>query len=593
MTILQIQRIANAIDIILRENYQSVIACQEMKESLERIDSGVTFTMLGDIDVGQKEINENIERFSKALNIEMHNLTVPGEGEKANSLKRQFENYLSVLPLATDISEPFEVRHDIYFEKLLPLFNSTKGLAQDILVMNQSNMSDANEAARAEAASAQRRMTIAILICAATAIAVSFLSQHWILNPVRRLTLSANEIRLGNLDLVLTAESRDEIGQLSEAFNAMAEGLREIRRSTRRNMMRTRKALNEVFKALPTAIAVLDLDDRVEVSTKPAEKLFGMKPGTLLRDIGKNELLEMVRRAETETRIVELDSKTSFFQVFQDNKELFFSPVVVPILEEGSRGEVSGTAIILNDVTNLHEQQELKRSAVTTVSHQLRNPLTSIRMAVHLLLDEVLGPLTPKQTDMLLTARDESERLTAVVEELLDLSKMETGKTQIGREAIAPHDIVRDVLEPFLIDAKDKGISLDYTVPDVLPEIWGDAQRLRHVLSNLLANALRFTKPGGVVTVSAEALGSDIRFTVLDTGEGIPVEYQPRIFEPFFRVPGQEKPGIGLGLAIVKEIVAAHNGSVGMRSQPREGSAFWFTVPQANVINTMETKRSA
>ena len=268
---------------------------------------------------------------------------------------------------------------------------------------------------------------------------------------------SANEIRRGNLDLMLDTGSRDEIGQLSEAFNAMAEGLRQIRRSDHRQLTRTRKAVSEVFKALPTAIAVLDMDNRVEVATEPAETLFGLKRGTHLNSLGYEWLTGMVRQAQDEGRVVEGDSKDACIQIFHDNHEFFFSPIVVPILEEADRGEISGTAVILNDVTSLREQQELKRSAVTTVSHQLRNPLTSIRMSVHLLLEENLGPLNSQQTELLLAARDESERLTSVVEELLDLNRMETGKALLDIEALSPHDMVRDVLELFQADARDKG----------------------------------------------------------------------------------------------------------------------------------------
>ena len=208
--------------------------------------------------------------------------------------------------------------------------------------MNQANMSDANDAARSQAASAQRRMTIAILLCAIAAVVFSLRSQRWILDPIQRLIESANEIRRGNLDLMLDTGSRDEIGQLSEAFNAMAEGLRQIRRSDHRQLTRTRQAASEVFKALPTAIAVLDMDNRVEVATEPAETLFGLKRGTHLNSLGYEWLTGMVRQAQVEGHVVEGDSKDACIQIFHDNHEFFFSPIVVPILEEADRGEISG-----------------------------------------------------------------------------------------------------------------------------------------------------------------------------------------------------------------------------------------------------------
>jgi signal transduction histidine kinase len=584
MTIVQLRHLGEAIDVILRENYRSVVACQEMKEALERVDSGIVLTFLGVDADGRRQIETGMQRFSKALSLEISNITLPGEGEKSHRLGEIYREYAALLPRITDPSRRFEERRSDYFEMLLPLFEQIKALAQEILEMNQANMSEANDAARSQAASAQRRMTIAILACAVVAVLFSLLTQRWILDPIRRLMESASEVRRGNLDLVLGTGSKDEIGQLSEAFNSMAEGLRTIRRSDRLDLMRTRRATGEVFKALPSAIAVLDLDGRVEVATGDAQRLFGLKPGVNVEDLGYAWLTPLIRRAQTEARVVDVTAKESCIQIFGDNREYFFAPTVVPILAESGRDEISGTAVILKDMSQVREQQELKRSAVTTVSHQLRNPLTSIRMSIHLLLEETLGPLNPKQAELLIAAREESERLTGIVEELLDLNRMESGRTLLDIDRISPHQLAQDSLEPFEVEARDKGVRLANTVSDDMPEVLGDAKRLQHVLSNLLSNALRFTGPGGTVSVGAEAETGTVRFSVTDTGTGIAVDDLNRVFEPFYRVPGQGKPsGIGLGLAIVREIIKTHGGSVGVDSTPAKGSTFWFTLPQAGI----------
>jgi signal transduction histidine kinase/HAMP domain-containing protein len=584
MTIVQIRHLGEAIDVILRENYRSVVACQEMKESLERVDSGIVLTFLGVDADGRRQIETGMQLFSKALRVEMGNITVPGEGEKSHRLGEAFHAYSETVPKVIDPSRPLEERRAEYFSMLLPLFEQIKGLAQEILEMNQANMSEANDAARSQAASAQRRMTIAILACAVVAVLFSLLTQRWILDPIRRLMESASEVRRGNLDLVLGTGSKDEIGQLSAAFNSMAEGLRTIRRSDRLDLMRTRRATGEVFKALPSAIAVLDLDGRVEVATGDAERLFGLKPGVNVEDLGYAWLTPLIRRVQTEGRVVDVTAKENCIQIFGDNREYFFAPTVVPILAESGRDEISGTAVILKDMSQVREQQELKRSALTTVSHQLRNPLTSIRMSIHLLLEETLGPLNPKQVELLVAAREESERLTGIVEELLDLNRMESGRTLLDIDRISPHQLAQDSLEPFEVEARDKGVRLANTVSADMPEVLGDAKRLQHVLSNLLSNALRFTGPGGAVSVGAEAETGTVRFSVTDTGTGIAVDNLNRVFEPFYRVPGQGKPsGIGLGLAIVREIIKTHGGSVGVDSTPAKGSTFWFTLPQAGI----------
>ncbi|MDO9263312.1 MAG: HAMP domain-containing sensor histidine kinase, partial [Desulfosalsimonadaceae bacterium] len=226
--------------------------------------------------------------------------------------------------------------------------------------------------------------------------------------------------------------------------------------------------------------------------------------------------------------------------------------------------------------------QELKRGVVSTVSHQLKTPLTSLRMSVHLLLEERVGPLNEKQTELLIAARDDSERLADMIDDLLDLSRIESGKSHVSPEPVSPQALVRDAVEPFLMEARDKGLTITNAVPDDLPEVMADTEKINHVVANLLSNAIRFTSPGGSVTVRASLEPDHLAFFVEDTGKGIPAEHLSHLFEPFYRVPGQDrKSGVGLGLAIAKEIILAHGGTMIADSKPGKGSVFRFTLPLA------------
>lgn len=580
LTMIQLDKLGKAIDVILKQNYRSVVACQDMKESLERIDSGVLYTLSGKAAEGNRLINEYTSNFREALGVELGNITLPGELEKARQIKTLFEEYLEVIPLVTSAEPSLQERQTAYFSKMQPLFQKVKSLAQDILDMNQTNMSEANDAARTKADTARRFMLAAITAAAFLALLFSYLARKWILHPINRLIESANEIRSGNLDLVLEGGSRDEIGRLSQSFNEMAAALRQVRKEDRINLMRTKRATEEVFKALPTAIAVLDLDGRVEVSTETADRHFGLKPSVLAGELGYEWLLPLTRKALDEDTIVERDPKNGYIQQFVDNREYFFQPMVVPIPVGPERQESSGVVLILKDVTQVYEQQEMKRSVLSTVSHQLKTPLTSLRMSIHLLLEERIGPLNEKQIDLLMTARDDSERLVDILNDLLDINRIEFGKSRLALEPTTPRALVRDAMEPFLIDAKDKGLTLVNDVSDDLPEVMADAEKIRHVFANLLSNALRFTGPGGSVTIRAEQEQDRVAFLVEDTGKGIPEEELKHLFEQFYRAPGQdEKSGVGLGLAIVKEIVRAHGGDVGAKSVFGKGSTFRFTLP--------------
>ena len=421
-------------------------------------------------------------------------------------------------------------------------------------------------------------MLVAIIAAALVALLFSYLAHRWILLPISQLIESANEIRGGNLEFVLKEGSRDEIGRLSESFNEMVGALRQVRKKDRVNLLRTKRATEEVFKALPTAIAVLDLEGQVEISTETADQHFSLRPGVLVDDLEFDWLPPLIRKALNENEYAESEPKT--IQQFIDNREYFFQPVAVPIPGGLERREPTGVALILKDVTQVHEQQEMKRDVVSTVSHQLKTPLTSIRMSIHLLLEERIGSLNEKQIDILMAAREDSERLVGILSDLLDINRIESGKSILATEFVAPRTLVRDSVEPYLLDAKDKGVTVVNAVSEDLPEVVADIEKIRHVFANLLSNALRFTDPGGSVTVGAEQKQGQIMFFVEDTGKGIPEEELKYLFEKFYRSPGQDKEsGAGLGLAIAKEIVIAHGGAVGIESHVGKGSIFHFTLP--------------
>ena len=423
-------------------------------------------------------------------------------------------------------------------------------------------------------------MLIAIAVAALLAGLFSYLVHKWILRPINRLIESTNEIRRGNLDLVLQAGSGDEIGRLSESFNDMTSALRQVRKKEQMDLIRTQRATEEVFKNLPAAIAVLDLGGRVEISTDTAKQHFGLRPGVLISELRFEWLAPLIQRALEEGGVIEMEPEGGFVQQFIGNSEYFFQPMVARFPVGPEYQEPTGVVLILKDVTQAMEHRELKRDVISTVSHQLRTPLTSLRMSVHLLLDEKLGTLNEKQTELMIAARDDSERLAVILDDLLNINRLESGKANLSPEPVSPAELVHQALEPFLMVAKDKGIAIVEDVPDNLPRVMVDLERIRYVFANLLSNALRFTRPGGTVTVGAVLEDVELRFTITDTGAGIAVEHQTRLFEPFFRVPGQdEKSGAGLGLSVVKKIVEAHGGTVAVESVPDQGATFSFTMP--------------
>ena len=391
--------LGGSIDVILKENYRSVIACEHMKESVERIDSGAVFVLLGERERGEAQIQSNMPRFSEALQTELHNITLPGEGERAHHVSDLFGQYQGLLK--TFLSSgglPFSVRKSVYFGKLLPTFSDIKNTADEILQMNQKNMTDADEQAKQLASSARQRMYVLLVVGIIIGLGFMLLIDRWIVTPISRLTRSAQEITRGNLDLVVPVTSKDEVGALSEAFNQMAAAVREFRRSDRAKIYRYQRATQAAFNSLPDAIAVIDLDGQVEVATGPAKEIFGLNPNAPVAMLPDRWINELYEEALKKGRQIEADIESGIVQRFVKGVERYFRPRGIPIF--GEEGQPSGVVLIIQDITLLRQQDEMKRGVISTVSHQLKTPLTSLQMAIHLLLTEKLGLLGSKQGEL-------------------------------------------------------------------------------------------------------------------------------------------------------------------------------------------------
>jgi signal transduction histidine kinase len=204
----------------------------------------------------------------------------------------------------------------------------------------------------------------------------------------------------------------------------------------------------------------------------------------------------------------------------------------------------------LQDVTRLRRFEELRNDLVATVAHEFRTPLTSLRMAVHLLSEEAVGPLTRKQADLMFAAREECDRLQSIVDELLDLSRIQADRIELRTSELDPEELIRAVVQL--------------------------------VLDNLISNAIKYGPEGATITVRAAQHGDTMRIEVADHGPGIPADYLQAVFEKYVRVPGAPKGGAGIGLYIAREIVRAHGGDIGVDSEPGKGATFWFTVRVAH-----------
>lgn len=575
--VLLITKLGGSIDLILRENYASVVACQNMKESAERMDSGLAFALEGEEARGHQLFQQHVPLFEKNLQIELHNITLPGENELAHKLQKLEQDYLQLANQFFAMPSGKRDRNTIYFRQLLPTFTEIKDTAQTILEMNQQNMVDADRQARSESSRSTRLLIATMALGLVISILIAYYLARSLLKPIHALTDSAIQLGEGNLDQVVPVISKDELGQLAEAFNKMASKLRSYRQSTTEKIIRAQQTMESTLAAFPDPILVFSKDRQIEL-TNPEAKKFLQKVGHI-SDLPAplSPLIDAVIQQGVNYQPTSFD-KTVALHI--DGEEIFFLPRILSLKNES--GEVFGAVLVLQDVTRFRLADDVKTNLIATVSHELKTPLTGMQMAIYLLLEEKVGPLTPQQTDLLLTARGNSDRLLHMIEDLLDLARFERGNAVLSdSEQIAPKTLIDDATADLQNGdlLKNGAFKIDVQVEPSLPEVKVSRLRISQVFTNLLSNAVKYSPTGGIIEISAKKVGKMIRFAVRDQGIGISPEHQKHIFEKFFRVSDTSQDGVGLGLAISREIIQAHGGSMGVESAEGQGSEFYFFLP--------------
>lgn len=594
-----LHHLGGSIKTILRENYESVVAMQDLKESLERIDSSFQFMLVAHglkdpverkqlEDSARKAFDKNWQLYQAALSKEEENVTIhPTEDELFAQLAELTARYRKQGNLFYDRAGREGVSHQDYYgdKGLLETFGRIKQLADDILQLNQKEMKKASDSAGKTAAESTIWLGFALVLAVLLAGVWAWQTVRTTLRPIQAVTQSAMGISAGNLDQVVPYLARDELGQLAQAFNHMARHLRAYRQSHSAQLLRAQQTSQATIDSFPDAVIVVDSEGYVEMANPAARRLLGVatnpkgSPSATIW-VPPESLRQPLTEARQGHRNYLPEGFDHTIRLGTGVSECAVLPRILTIRDR--YGHPLGAAVVLQDVTRLRLLDEIKSNLVATASHQLKTPLTSIRLVVHLLLEENVGPLTPKQIELLLDARESSERLLATVNNLLDLARLEQGLRNLDVNAESPETLLQTAADTVRPQADDKGVQISVDVPPGLPAVAVDPARLGNALRNLLDNALTYTDRGGRITLTASAGPDTVMLSVADTGIGIPSEHLPSIFKKFFRVPGQSRgSGTGLGLAIVHEIVAAHGGTITCESQPGQGTTFRLTLPVA------------
>lgn len=343
---------------------------------------------------------------------------------------------------------------------------------------------------------------------------------------------------------------------------------------------RLNRTLHEVLRAFPDIVWVMDRNHEL--------KFFNPAAARFLSSSSRVDALPPAIQEEIQKALVTgSDYLPKDFRgvhcIRIEGEDRYFLCRLVAMKDES--GALFGLTVMLQDVTDFRMLDEVKTNLIGTVSHELKTPVTSIRMSLLLLLEEQIGKLNREQRELISVARDEVERLLRILSTLLDITRFEEGRQALEVRKTNAAELVKCAIEEARATAQNAGIHLATEVPEDLPPIEVDADRIIHALVNLVTNAIKHSPENATVQIQVQTTeANQFRFSVIDQGPGIPQEYQDRVFDKFFKVPGNKQRGTGLGLAIVREFVNAHGGSTGVHSEPGQGSEFFFVLPEIPMI---------
>ncbi|HEY6035478.1 MAG TPA: histidine kinase dimerization/phospho-acceptor domain-containing protein, partial [Kofleriaceae bacterium] len=510
---------------ILKDNYRSVLAAEHMKESAERIDSGIVFALIGHPKEGGDQIDANIPRLEAELVAQEHNLTEAGEREATQKIRTAWTAYRAAVAEARTAPDAGR-----YFTTLLPDFLAVKDGADGILTMNQDAMIQKSDKAQLLAKRSNTLLLAVSFFGLVLGLIASSILTSRVLRPLGVLGQTAR--RLGEGDLAVRAQvaSKDEIGQLATELNTMAERIHKYRQSSLGDLLEAQIAAQATIDSLPDPVLVVSLAGELRHANRAAETVLKVKP-----DAGPGALaaLDPVVRAAVERLIQHVAAGRGAYvpqkldeaiEIGGENPKPLLLPRAAPLYAE--EGDVAGATLVFQDVTRLHRFEELRDDLVATVAHELRTPLTSLRMAVHLLAENTVGPLTAKQSDLVFAAREECDRLQAIVDELLDLSRIHADKIELRIAPFDPERLVAEAIEAQHGLAAEHRVTLRSELLPGTPQVAVDHDRLQLVFANLISNAIRHGPEAGTVTIRATASEHVVRFEVTDQGKGVPLDYR-------------------------------------------------------------------
>lgn len=515
--------------------------------------------MLSSLDEISIDEPKAILLFETNLKKQLANITEIGEDKVTYNLQKNFQ----LLEKSTsDETIKAKIRQDIF----------------EIMKLNMNAIKVKSDIAKHTAETANLWIAIVGTLCFLIAFNLLVNLPNNIANPIKELTESIKQIANRNYSERVHFQNHNEYGDLAKSFNSMAEKLEEYSNSSLHKLTFEKKRLETLINNMHDPIIGLDNQGIILFVNDEALKIIGLKQEEVIGQLAatlalKNDLMRSLIINELES------PKAHPMKIFADGKESYFEKenVNITITPTGEEQSIDiGNVIILRNITIFKELDFAKTNFIATVSHELKTPISSIKMSLQLLQNSSTGTINDDQKQLIESIKDDSQRLLKITGELLELSQLETGNIQLNIEKSSPNEIAKYAIEAVKVQAEQKHIDIKLDTETNLSEVKADSEKSSWVLINFLTNSIRYSSENSVVLVKLKQENNQIIFEVTDKGKGIDKRYQSKVFDKYFQIPGSHKSGTGLGLAISKEFIEAQGGTIGVESELGLGSTFYF-----------------
>lgn len=577
-----VYRLSGEIDGLMTNNYKSIDVSTKMTESIETQDKAIlqyiAFQNENSIDL----IYNSNEEFYKYLNVEKNNITEVGEDNVTNKISDNYLLFVKSFSKLQDYGRSHSSSENIKFydSQVSPLVVKVKADLVTLTKLNEKAMFSGRNNAKSNALSALYLILSISSIAAIIGLAISLIYTNKSLKPIYLLTETIKSVKEGELNKQAPIINEDEIGMLAQEFNNMTSRLYEFEQSTTGRLLSERNKSIAIVKSISDPLIVLDASYKIQLLNDSSENIFGV----LEQNVINSHFLETIRNMELYDYIFSVvdnnGTNTEKVISFQINHDTYFFNAIVTVVND-KEDKTNAIVVLLKNITEYKQLEKVRTDFIATISHEFKTPLTSIMMGVGLILEKNVGDINKKQEELLDTIKEEVEKLTDLVSDLLKLSKIQSGQTLYDIKIYSISKIVEECVKNYSVQAKNSGITLYNSIEEDLPNVVVDEEKINWVLNNLVSNAIKYTNSGGEIIIGAFIAGEKIKVFVKDNGKGIPREYHERIFEKFVKISAYDTEFLssGIGLSIAKGIVEAHGGTIWCESEVNKGSTFIFTLP--------------